>query len=228
MSNIARNLMSIGPIKDPYWDSVTLLIKALGANGSQSIVDSSGSNRTLTVVGDTNVTTSDGPFSDTRSIDFDGSGDYITLDPFLLSGDFTMETFIEYDTLGGITIGNENTLLKNQQALRLVNPTHNYRNQPDSVTPAILITGGTHTTGVWYHLAVTRSGSTVRLFTNGVLDASGTDNTYAFEVACIGAIGPASGGAAFVNGRISELRITDGVARYTSAFTPPNSPFPTQ
>ena len=216
---------------DPFWSNVTLLIQATGANGSQTIVDASDDSRSLTVFGNTAVTTSDGPFaSDTRSIDFDGTGDYITTTPFYLTGDFTMEAFVEYDALGGVTIGNANIAVRNQQALKIVTPdsSHLFYNQIGSTDPAItLISGGSHTTGVWYHLAVTRSGSTIRLFTDGSLVASGSESpAKSFEVACIGAVG--NGAAGLSDGRISELRITDGVARYTSAFTPPNGPFPTQ
>lgn len=214
---------------DPFWSNVTLLIQATGANGSQTIVDASDDSRSLTVFGNTAVTTSDGPFaSDTRSIDFDGAGDYISTPAFNLSGDFTMEAFIKYDVMGGIVMGNENLVVKNCQALRLVDlGTGSNENLYYNEGPVVQITGGTHFANVWYHLSVTRSGSTVRVFTDGVQVASGTDSK-SFEVAAIGAINTARFPIVFFDGRISELRITNGVARYTSNFTPPNGPFPTQ
>lgn len=217
--------------RDPYWNNVTLLIQATGSNGSQSIVDASNTNRSLTVFGNTAITTSDGPFaSDTRSIDFDGTGDYLTTSAFNLSGDFTIEGFIKYDVIGGVMMGNENLAVKNCQALRLEDlgagsNEHLYYN----ANPIAQVSGGTHSANVWYHLSVTRSGSTVRVFTDGVQVASGTDSK-SFEVAAIGAIDTARNPFAFpfFDGRISELRITNGVARYTSNFTPPTAPFPTQ
>lgn len=79
---------------------------------------------------------------------------------------------------------------------------------------------------VWHHIALTRSGSTVSLWLNGVLVG-----TYSFSgtvgANAIWAIG------AFDNtqsdpmrGFIDEFRLTKGVARYTSAFTPPTAAFP--
>jgi hypothetical protein len=73
------------------------------------------------------------------------------------------------------------------------------------------------TTNNWYHLAITRVGSTTRMFVNGVqLGSSNNSWTGSFKMNIIG--------GAFgyqYNGYIDDLRITKGVARYISNFTPP-------
>jgi hypothetical protein len=74
----------------------------------------------------------------------------------------------------------------------------------------------------WRHIALTRSGSTLRLFGEGTLYATATDSgTYT--------VGAISGIANNVNfdGYFDDIRITKGVCRYTSNFTPPTGPHPT-
>lgn len=70
------------------------------------------------------------------------------------------------------------------------------------------------TAGAWAHVAMSRQGDTVSCWVNGV--SAGT--------------APISGAAIVksFNGHIEELRITQGVARYTAAFTPATAEFPDQ
>ena len=77
---------------------------------------------------------------------------------------------------------------------------------------------------VWNHVAVTRSGTTVRLFSNGVVSATFTkaNNFSDTPVPQIGSsplYSPSS-----VIGYISNLRVVKGTAVYTAAFTPPTAP----
>ena len=79
----------------------------------------------------------------------------------------------------------------------------------------------------WYHIAVTRSGNTFKSFINGVVEktftVSGTiysDTTIPYN---IGRSGYSSGGYFYYNGYMDDLRITKGVARYTTTFTPPSA-----
>ena len=79
---------------------------------------------------------------------------------------------------------------------------------------------GTVTSGQWYHVAVTRdAGGTTRGFLNGTLNASGT---YSIGNNSTGNlyIGSRNGSANYMNGYVQDVRITKGLARYTSAFTP--------
>jgi hypothetical protein len=77
------------------------------------------------------------------------------------------------------------------------------------------------TINTWYHLAVSRSGLTMRLFINGVLATSVTDSTnYGQGIASIG--GDAANAWSW-NGYLDDLRITKGIARYTANFTPPTA-----
>lgn len=79
----------------------------------------------------------------------------------------------------------------------------------------------------WYHLALVRSGTTCYIFVDGVSlavtqnVAFGTtpDYTGNFE------IGTYYGELQEVNGWIDEFRVSKGVARWTSGFTPPTSAY---
>jgi hypothetical protein len=90
------------------------------------------------------------------------------------------------------------------------------------------ITGTTSiAANTWYHVAVSRYAGNTRLFVNGVQDGSTySDSTNYLAVANRPVIGVGGGLAAFFfNGYIDDLRITKGIARYTSNFTPPTTAF---
>ena len=81
--------------------------------------------------------------------------------------------------------------------------------------------GGTLSTGTWYHVAVARNGGTTKLFLDGVELGTGADtNDYgSTKPVIIGSDYQASPTEAF-NGHIDEVRISKGAARFTATFTP--------
>jgi hypothetical protein len=82
--------------------------------------------------------------------------------------------------------------------------------------------------GNQHHYAMVRSGINFLLFADGVLDASLADlgtssiNDSAFNFS-IGRMGERVGN--YYNGHVDEFRISKGVARWTSDFTPPTSEY---
>jgi len=78
----------------------------------------------------------------------------------------------------------------------------------------------------WTHVAVTRAGSTWRLFINGKLESTNTysgplDGTSIAREVAVGLI--ENGGWEWgYTGQMDNVRITRGLARYTSNFTPSN------
>lgn len=86
-------------------------------------------------------------------------------------------------------------------------------------------------TNVWTHVAVSRNGSTLRLFVNGVQEASSTVSGYldgANDRAEIITLGSNTYGANdnCFKGYIDEVRLTKGVGRYTSNFVVPTRAYP--
>lgn len=81
---------------------------------------------------------------------------------------------------------------------------------------------GTVELNAWSHLAVSRSGTTLKLFINGV-EVHSTTNSYNYSGApTTRYIGPQANGTASCY--ISNFRIVKGTAVYTTDFTPPTSP----
>ena len=81
---------------------------------------------------------------------------------------------------------------------------------------------GTKSLNQWVHLAVVRLGNNFYTFKNGVQQATWSSSLplyYNNADFCIGA----SESGYYLNGYISGFRITKGIARWVSAFTPPRS-----
>lgn len=81
------------------------------------------------------------------------------------------------------------------------------------------LTGPTVSNNIWYHVALTRSGGSLRLFVNGTQSGSTvTDNTN-YSQAYLWIATNAGGSTALFTGKVTNLRMVKGVAVYTSNFT---------
>ena len=86
-------------------------------------------------------------------------------------------------------------------------------------------TGGLFSTGAWNHIAVSRSSGTTRVFVNGTVRITTATALGTFTVDQIGGASISAGYT--LNGFLDDVRITKGVARYTSDFSVPTAAFPT-
>jgi hypothetical protein len=148
---------------------------------------------------------------------FDGTGDYLSLtDNFTQSGDFTIEGWIRANATGGtpsiFTIGNESA----DRVVVYMNGTTISYDTYSGATPDFG-TSFTVSTGVWYHLAVVRSGSTITIYRDGTNVGSAT------KTGTVGNANEFKIGEGW-NGYIDEIRVSNS-ARYTSNFTAPTTPF---
>jgi hypothetical protein len=208
------------PASDPNTSKyVTLLLNGEGTNGSQNntFIDSSSNNATVTKYGDV-TQGSFGPFGNSWSVYLDGAGDdlYIPTSYGIGVGDFTVEAW-----------GYLNVLSSWSDIICFIGSTSwgltTNNGDIGAYNIGINTSGTIIPTNSWNHLSITRQSGTVRLFLNGSLIGSSTNNTSLDNTSVrIGAW--VSSGTENWNGYISNLRVVKGTALYTSNFTPPTSP----
>lgn len=218
---------------DPHFANVVLLLHFDGADGSTTFTDSSPLAQTLSPSGGVKISAAQSKFGGASGF-FGGAGtsDALTFGSFqgaaLRTGDFTIEMWALFSSVP-----------TSPQALIDYRPNANgpyptiYASSGkfQFITDSGIAIQGTASISAltWYHLAVSRSGSTLKMFVNGVQDGPARGSTSDMLVGGTGR--PFIGTDSFAStlmfgGHIDELRITKGVARYTANFTPPTAPFP--
>jgi len=216
------------------YTNTVLLLKGDGTNGSTTILDSSkvaGGPKTVTVVGNAQISTAQSKFGGS-SIAFDGNSDYLTVpssaDFNFGLGDYTIELWVRFNS-----VASAQTIASRYQSWATV--VHFYleltgdakiRYRAGNSLPINLSSASTITPNVWRHLTITCSGGTTRLFLDGQLEASTVATASLTSTQPLGIGYELTGGGFYLNGYIDDLRITKGIARYTSNFTPPTAPFP--
>ncbi len=214
---------------DVNYPSVSLLLHGNGTSGSTTFTDVSPTPKTVTAVGNAQVSATQSKFGG-ASIAFDGTGDYLTVphstEFSIQAGEFTLEAWV-YRTASGVAhylLSKRNDTITNGWEWR-VNADNTL--QFFYTGGSSLTSSGTVPSGQWVHLVTVRSGSTFTHYIDGVASgsvacANGTENTT--DTLKVGVDATLASG---MNGYIDELRITNGVARYTAAFTAPTAEFPT-
>jgi len=193
----------------------------------------------ITAVGNASVTTAVARWnqgSGGSSLAFDGSGDYLTIpssiDFAFGSGSFTIEGWIR---LGSVPSGGYQYLIDtrtsdlNGFALYFGNIAGSARLGIFVAvpSPAEYFSTTNLVLNQWTHLACVRNGSSsFTFYVDGV--ASGSYSVTQAPGNSPLTIGSRFNGQEFLflNGYIDDLRITKGIARYTSNFTPPPAELP--
>ena len=80
----------------------------------------------------------------------------------------------------------------------------------------------------WYHVAVTRNGTSVRGFVNGTQIGTTSTNSNTYNSGTLFYVGITDTSNNAFNGYLDDVRITKGYARYTANFTAPTSAFLTK
>jgi hypothetical protein len=152
---------------------------------------------------------------------FDGTGDYLTTPSSAsisnFSGDFTIEgwVYLNATTAYGVLIGGDGS-----SGWYVEYGSARGFGAYDGST--FLNGSSTAVTNQWVNFAVTRASGTVRFFINGALTASASSAN--FNVTQSLGIAAYSGGSSSLNGYLSNIRINNTTALYTSAFTPSTTP----
>ena len=137
--------------------------------------------------------------------------------------DFTIEFFWRPTALGTQQVIVDQRSISSEAAIYLeMNTSGNIRffvNGAYAITSSVACSAGS-----FNHVALSRTSGTTRLFVNGTLTPTTyTDsNVYAARPIRIGA---SFTGATFSTGYVDEVRVSKGVSRYTTAFTPSAFPF---
>lgn len=216
------------PPKDPLWANVSFLMHM------ENLTDYSPVRNTVTPTTNAAVTTAAQKFGGS-SLYLNGSSRLSAPNNAAYSfgtGDFTVEFWLNSAVAWTAQYGSSGVLSMktNDSSSGWVI----YRNTTNPSKLAIRITGtsdcysgSSPTTAAWDHWAVSRQGTTVRWFKNGVLETSCTNGANISDTAPL-YVGYAQTWGGYVKGHVDDVRITKGVARYTSSFTPPAAAFPDQ
>jgi 6-phosphogluconolactonase (cycloisomerase 2 family) len=215
----------VGPVDDEIkqysvFSDATVLLNFQDAG----IYDRSGINN-LDTVG--NARLGFAPIYGTGSLAFDGTGDYLkTAENEALeleSGDWTVEFWVNFNAVNNSTVkylfdwrtasDTSNSFLAQESN----NAWTYYNGAGSSITSGL--TSSTFSASTWHHVAISRDGSTTRFFVDGTNVGSPSDSSNYDSGTLV--IGSRYNGQNFLNGYIDDLRITKGLARYTSGFTPP-------
>lgn len=200
----------------PTW--LSSLLHMDGANGSTTFVDQTG--KAWTASGAAQISTAQSRFGGASAV-FDGSSntwvDGPTSSDFAFGlGDFTIEAWARWDNVAGnqFVWGHHSNwgLYRTGSQLLYFNGSSNYWNISSVIS---------HST--WYHVAICRSGTSMRLFLNGS-QAGGTITNSVNITGTNFRIGAQTTGVGLMRGFIDEVRISK-IAHYTSNFTPPAAPF---
>ena len=200
-----------------------LYIQSNTTNGSTAFADISVAKHPVTANGNVQHVTS----GDNTAINFDGTGDYLSLanssDWDFGNGDFTIDLWVNFATTPDQYDGIFSTSpVSGGYYMCILNKTIQWHS-----SSGYLNTGVKPTPGQWYHLAVVRSSDVLSVYVDGVekVNTGCADQTFN------------SGGTGLVLGRIytnvsgynfkglmDEITVTKVTARWDTNFTPPNPP----
>jgi len=225
---------------DGDFDSVSLLLKGEGTNGSTTILDSSSNNLSVSVNGNTQISTAvstpfgagDGVLKFSTSTAITNTNLKLNSSDLVFDADFTFETwcyatqlptgFQNTITEHGANVNAGSTAFSTGFAVRADNAGTSWNINVAGTS----LTAGTIVTNQWTHLAVSREGSIFKFFLDGVLQGFGTNSNIVNPSQLNCNIGSRPDGDRPFVGYLSNLRITKGVARYTENFDVPTAPFP--
>lgn len=211
-----------------------LLLHCDGANGSTAFVDEIG--KTVAASGDAKLSTANYKFGVSSAL-FDGSGDYLSVpdsnDFYFGTGDFTVDfwiSFTTYSSTGRYCLFSQNTdTYSNYLIFEIVNS----RLALSCIVGGTTIVGYytttlTWVTGAWHHIAIVRSGNSLKLYVNGT--AATIDTSYYYSAFSGGSFGNYTGAfyigqwssSRYFPGYMDEFRVSKGVALWTANFTPPD------
>lgn len=212
---------------DPYYNYNSLLLHMDGVDGSTSFVDAIG-HPVVSISGSPTIRTNKFKFGGSSTF-FNGSGGLVysntaNTDFAFGAGDFTQEAWIYPTVRAAVSTVISNAASSGNSGLSVyINSTGGLVSSTGS-TGLISSADNTIPLNAWTHIAVTRLGTALTLWVNGVSVGTATNSFSFTDGLC--SVGSSPFGSAFFTGYIDEVRISKGVARYTSAFALSTVAFP--
>jgi len=208
-------------------DCAVLYIKSGdAADGGTAFTDSSASVHTVTPKG--NVHHGDSALFGDTAICFDGDGDYLSLaqsnDWNFGTGEFTIDLWVNFAAVSRSYQGIFSTAPATNGFFMCV---YNGKFMWYHGAAGWLDTGIKPVAGQWYHLAAVRAGNIFTLYVDGsgVISSDCTGASFAssrngFVIGSMSVSPPKS----YFNGRMDEITVSKGCARWTDDFVPPKNP----
>jgi hypothetical protein len=229
---------ALGPVTDGIDAFTVLMLHCDGTDASTSFPDASASAHAVTGMGNAQVDTAQSVFGG-ASVLFDGTGDALvsvdSADWNFGSGDFTIDFRVRFNSVAGsidLISQADNQFALTQLAWRVILTGGNlyFQCSTDGTVGTVinLARAWTPSTATWYHVAIVRTGNVVRHFVDGT--QLGTDSALAVTIfnsnvaLLVGAEDPVNVQNP-LNGWVDELRISKGIARWTTTFTPPTAAY---
>lgn len=221
--DLIPNAITFEPAIDELWNKVDSYVRAEGTVGSTTFRDTKG--RSVAVVGSGVTVSNEAARFGASSIKLAGTGGLRITNAVIGTTDFAIEFYV-YNSTGtvapvffdmrntgtsgnGINIGYDDTLGQFYAAVG---------------SGTIVSGGGPIELDRWYHIALAKSGGTIRMFVDG--NKIGTDvidaNDYQDVDYWVGAsaFNNASITASNVHGYMDDIRVTIGAGRYAANFVP--------
>jgi hypothetical protein len=226
--------------RDGFWgnDEYTkLLLHCNGTDAATSFPDSSASGHTVTAVANAQVDTAQKKFG-TASALFDGTGDYLSVadsdDWYMAAEPFTIDFWLRPTNYTSSPVL-FSQWVDSSNYVDFIKLTTGFPDYDDCLklrinTAEIIVTSSIPSTATWTHVAVIRGwGSNVDdwavTFDGTAVGTATNDSTAWPQLAAPLAIGGYTGSGNKLNGWIEEFRVSKGVARWTTSFTPPTIPY---
>ena len=226
-------------VQDEYRNNVSLLLHGNGTNGSTVITDSGPLLLPVTAVGNAQISTAQSKFGG-ASIALDGAGspmDRLTIPTGTAglqfgAGDFTIECWVyRLDaSSNAVVLALQGNLATPAGSSVIFYVSSSGNSDVYSGSSTFGVVSPNPPLNEWAHIALVRSGTTLRSFLNGSvvgtnasLGSAAINDGIPTYPNTIGSFATNTNG---FNGYIDDVRITKGVARYTANFTPPTAQFP--
>ena len=225
---------SAASVKLAFDSNTKLLLHINGTSGSQVFTDSTDNPKTIAANGNAQISTAQSKFGGASGY-FDGLGDYLSVssssDWNIGTGDFTIDFWYYADSPSAEAeffnmAPAYNSTLENTR----IKISRDYSYIRGGINGSIVVSnsGGVFDAN-WHHVALVRYSGNVNLFIDGVgITATSNSSSVTNDNLYIGVGNHPEGTiptTEYWKGYLDEIRVSNGIARWTSNFTPPSAPY---